>query len=185
MVDIKTTIKAMCSAVGGQRMMAARMYASHEKSHEKFRNHFDQKCGSRFFTLEEIERMEDISGTSFFAEYAADRVGKLLVDIPVPDELDNVELHRLNIQADAARGELAAAQIEISDDVVLNARESGRLWGLLRKSLRYQIHGLAAFVALHGGVVFDDGGLMSANSMVVPQLCRSGTPFAKTLCVEN
>lgn len=181
MVDIKTTIKAMCAAVGGQRMMSARL----KMTHEKFRNHFDQKCGSRFFSLEEIERMEDESGTSFFAEYAADRVGKLLVDIPVPERLDNVELHLLNIQADAARGELAAAQIGISDDVVLSSQESGRLWQLLRKSMRCQIHGLAAFIALHGAAAFDDGGLMSMTSMVVPPTCRSGAPFAKTLCVEN
>lgn len=180
MVDIKTTVKAMCAAIGGQQVMAERL----GMGYQVFRNHLDQKCGSRFFTLVELEQMEDLSGTCLLAEHAASRKGKLLVDIPLLDALDNVELYHLSTQADAARGELAAAQIAVTGGDIRYS-EGKRLWGLFRKSLRYQVHGFLAFLVLNGVPFADDGGLMSANSMVVPPTCRSGAPFAKTLCVEN
>ncbi|MDA6077471.1 hypothetical protein O0544_17435 [Edwardsiella anguillarum] len=72
MVDIKTTIKAICRTYpGGQKAMAVQL----GMTYDAFRNHLDQKCASRFFTLAEIERMEDVSGTSLLAEYHAARRG--------------------------------------------------------------------------------------------------------------
>lgn len=148
MVDsIKAAISAMCKAHPGGRLGMA---ADLGMSIDTFHNHMYQKCGSRFFTLAELERMEDLSGISMLAEYAAARVGKLLVDVPRPESIDNVDLYSLDMQANAAKGLLAQAQIEAAGDGVIDRHERKKLSELFRKTIRHQFHGFMGFMALYG-----------------------------------
>lgn len=63
-------------------------------------------------TLRELESIEDLSGTSLFAEYAASRAGKLLVENPKPDSIDNVDLFDIEMCIAATKGELAQAKCQ-------------------------------------------------------------------------
>ncbi|XES82796.1 YmfL family putative regulatory protein [Franconibacter pulveris] len=147
MVDsIKAAISAMCKAHPAGRLGMA---ADLGMSIDTFHNHLYEKCGSRFFTLKELERMEDLSGVSMFAEYAAARVGKLLVDVLQPENIDNVDLYALDMQANAAKGQLAQAQIEAAADGVIDRHESKKLMNLLKKTVRHQIQGVMGFMALY------------------------------------
>ena len=91
MVDsINTAIRLMCKAHKHGRLGMA---SDLGMTIDQFHNHLYQKCGSRFFTLAELERMEDLSGSCYLAEYQANRKGKWLVDVPTAESLDNVELY--------------------------------------------------------------------------------------------
>ncbi|EOI3517179.1 YmfL family putative regulatory protein [Cronobacter muytjensii] len=148
MVDnIKAAISAMCKAHPAGRLGMA---ADLGMSIDTFHNHMYQKCGSRFFTLAELERMEDLSGVSMLAEYAAARVGKLLVDVPKPESMDNVDLFAIDMKTSAAKGQLAQAQIEAAEDGVIDRHERKKLSELFRKTIRHQFHGFMGFMALYG-----------------------------------
>ncbi|WP_279024451.1 YmfL family putative regulatory protein, partial [Gibbsiella quercinecans] len=67
MVDIKETVKAMCKAFpGGRQAMAGAL----GMTLTQFNNNLYEKNGCRFFELDELEAMEDLSGTSLLAERA-------------------------------------------------------------------------------------------------------------------
>ncbi|WNN49852.1 YmfL family putative regulatory protein [Siccibacter colletis] len=153
MVDnIKTAIREMCKAHKYGRLgMADDM----GMSLDQFHNHLYQKCGSRFFTVQELERMEDLSGTSYLAEYFAARSGKLLVDMPVPGGVDKVELYDIEMQVAATAGDLATAKLKAAADGVIDNSERKALSDLFSKKLRHQIHGFMGFLALYGAGVSD------------------------------
>ncbi|AGH74056.1 YmfL family putative regulatory protein [Edwardsiella piscicida] len=168
MVDIKTTIKAICRAYpGGQKAMAVQL----GMTYDAFRNHLDQKCASRFFTLAEIERMEDVSGTSLLAEYHAARRGKLLVDIPVLEQIDNVELYEQSMRELVADGELAKAKVEAAADGVICGAEQQALMTLFWRKMRHHACGFFAFMALNGAAIADDSAVWVAH-----RECRPSAP---------
>ncbi|MBU4683292.1 hypothetical protein KC222_14860 [Cedecea davisae] len=144
---INEAIREMCKAHPHGRLGMA---ADLGMSIDQFHNHLYRKCGSRFFTLDELELMQELSGTAYFAEYAATRCGKLLVDIPQPDGVDNVDLYHLDMQVTASKGELAKAKIEAIQDGVIDKHERRNLTDLFRKTLRHQLHGFLGFMALYG-----------------------------------
>ncbi len=141
MVDsINTAIRLMCKAHKHGRLGMA---SDLGMTIDQFHNHLYQKCGSRFFTLAELERMEDLSGSCYLAEYQANRKGKWLVDVPTAESLDNVELYSIEMKAAAAA------------DGVIDSSERKTLSELFSKKLRHQIHGFLGFMALYGVGVSD------------------------------
>ncbi|MFP2514006.1 YmfL family putative regulatory protein [Buttiauxella agrestis] len=117
---------------------------------DQFHNHMYQKVGSRFFTMAELELMEDLSGTSLLADYFATRRGKLLVDIPEPESLDNVDLFQHEMQLNAVRGKLDQAKFAALADGVIDSKEKKTLSQMFHNSLRHQMHGFMGFMALYG-----------------------------------
>lgn len=153
MVDsINTAIRMMCKAHKHGRLGMA---SDLGMTIDQFHNHLYQKCGSRFFTLAELERMEDLSGSCYLAEYQANRKGKWLVDVPTAESLDNVELYSIEMKAAAASGELANAKMAAAADGVIDSSERKTLSELFSKKLRHQIHGFLGFMALYGVGVSD------------------------------
>lgn len=153
MVDsINTAIRLMCKAHKHGRLGMA---SDLGMTIDQFHNHLYQKCGSRFFTLAELERMEDLSGSCYLAEYQANRKGKWLVDVPTAESLDNVELYSIEMKAAAASGELANAKMAAAADGVIDSSERKMLSELFSKKLRHQIHGFLGFMALYGVGVSD------------------------------
>ncbi|EAY2117836.1 hypothetical protein AII44_05595 [Salmonella enterica] len=153
MVDsINTAIRLMCKAHKHGRLGMA---SDLGMTIDQFHNHLYQKCGSRFFTLAELERMEDLSGSCYLAEYQANRKGKWLVDVPTAESLDNVELYSIEMKAAAASGELANAKMAAAADGVIDSPERKTLSELFSKKLRHQIHGFLGFMALYGVGVSD------------------------------
>ncbi|QXC99349.1 YmfL family putative regulatory protein [Klebsiella sp. PL-2018] len=171
MVDsINTAVSLMCKAhKRGRQGMAGDL----GMTFDVFNNHLYQRCGSRFFTHAELERMEDLSGTSYFTEYQANRKGKLLVDIPKPGSIDKVDLYDIEMKALVAAGQLASAKIAAEADGVIDHREHKTLSNLFNKTLRHQIHGFLGFLALYGVGVADhavDMFVMAGREVDAPSL---------------
>ncbi|HAH9343269.1 TPA: hypothetical protein HIQ17_002841 [Escherichia coli] len=153
MVDsINTAIRLMCKAHKNGRVGMA---ADLGMTIDQFHNHMYQKCSSRFFTVAELEQMQTLSGTSYLAEYFAARCGKLLVDVPAPDSIDNVDLYEIDMKVTAAAGELASAKMAAVADGVIDKKERQTLSDLFNKKLRHQIHGFLGFMALYGAGISD------------------------------
>lgn len=153
MVDsINTAIRLMCKAHKHGRLGMA---SDLGMTIDQFHNHLYQKCGSRFFTVAELEQMQSLSNSSYLAEYFAGRCGKWLVDVPTAESLDNVELYSIEMQATVAAGELAIAQVAAAADGVIDSSERKTLSDLFSKKLRHQIHGFLGFMALYGVGVSD------------------------------
>jgi hypothetical protein len=86
--SLKEVVKAMCKAYpGGREAMAGAL----GMSVTQFNNNLYEKNGCRFFEVNELEAMEDISNTSLLADYFARRRGALLVDVPHLEDLDRVD----------------------------------------------------------------------------------------------
>lgn len=148
MVDtINEAIKEMCKAhPAGKPGMAAAL----GMTVDVFNNHAYRKCGSRFFTLDELELMQDLSGTALFADYSATRAGKMLADMPDHDGVDTVDLFHIEMNVTASNGEFAAAKMEAIQDGIIDKHERKKLSELFRKSVRHQLHGFLGFMALYG-----------------------------------
>ncbi|CAG9000635.1 MAG: hypothetical protein CENE_02635 [Candidatus Celerinatantimonas neptuna] len=146
MVDIKDSIKAMCKAYpGGRSAMAGGL----GMSLTEFNNNLYEKNGCRFFEVDELEAMEDLSGTSLLAEYFAHRKNKLLVNIPDPSELDNVELLRVRLNASADAGRLNITMAKSLEDGRIDADEEKLLLEQLRQFLTSKASELQAFIQVH------------------------------------
>jgi hypothetical protein len=126
------------------------MAAALDMSIDQFHNHMYQKVGSRFFSINELEKMEDLSGTSLLAEYFASRRGKLLVEVPAPEAIDNVDLFQLEMEANAVKGKLDQAKFAAMEDGVIDSREKKTLSKLFHNTIRHQIHGFMGLMALYG-----------------------------------
>ncbi|MCE0490966.1 hypothetical protein LU196_13045 [Pantoea sp. Mb-10] len=151
MVDtINSAISQMCK---GHQYGRLGMAADLGMSIDQFHNHLYRKCGSRFFTLEELQQMEDLSGTYCLAEYFAKRRGLTLVDIASVETLDKVDLFDLEMRSDAAAGQLAIAKQEAAADGVIDKTEMKKLTGLFHQKMRHQMHGFLGFLALYGASV--------------------------------
>ena len=153
MVDsINTAIRLMCKAHKHGRLgMASEL----GMTIDQFHNHLYQKCGSRFFTIAELEQMQALSDSFYLAEYFAGRCGKLLVDVPKADSIDNVDLFDIEMQSTVAAGALASAKMAAVADGVIDTSESKTLSELFNKKLRHQIHGFLGFMALYGVGISD------------------------------
>ena len=151
MVDsINTAIRLMCKTHKQGRLGMA---ADLGMTIDQFHNHLYQKCGSRFFTLVELERMQDLSSSFYVAEYFASSAGKLLVDIPTPGSVDNVDLYDIEMKAAVAAGDFARAKLAAAADGVIDKKERIFLSDLFNAKLRHQIHGFMGFLALYGAGV--------------------------------
>lgn len=145
--NINSAITAMCKAYPTGRLGIAKALGM---SIDQFHNHMYQKVGSRFFSVSELELMEDLSGTSLLADYFATRRGMLLVEIPKPESIDNVDLFQLEMEANAKRGKLDQAKFAALADGVIDKREKKNLSQLFNSAMRHQIHGFMGLMALYG-----------------------------------
>lgn len=153
MVDtINTAIRLMCKAHPHGRLgMADDM----GMTIDQFHNHLYRKCGSRFFSLDELLQMEDLSRSTYLAEYFANRKGLTLVDISSVQHVDKVDLFDIEMQSNAAAGELAIAKREAAADGIIDKKELKTLTGLFHQKMRHQMHGFFGFLALYGVGVSD------------------------------
>lgn len=148
MVDtMNVAINQMCRALPGNR---ASMASALGMTLDQFNNRMYRKCNSHFFTIDELQKMEDISGTAFLAEYFANRKGLTLVDISTVKNVDKVDLFDIEMQNKATAGKLAIAKQDAAADGVIDQKELKKLSGLFHQKMRGQIHGFLGFLALYG-----------------------------------
>ena len=170
MVGIKTTVKAMCKEVAGGR---SAMAAGLGMNIDQFNNSLYEKKGCRFFSHCDLELMEDLSGTCLLAEYQAARKGLLTINIPVPEQMDNVELFNIQMRADAARGLVAQAKLDAEEDGIVDRAEMKHVGTQVLNYMKYTAKGLLAWAALHG-VQADAMDLLTCRKVESHQVAARG-----------
>lgn len=149
---LNEAVSQMCKSLPqGRNGMAAAL----GMTIDQFNNRLHRKCNSLFFTVDDLMRMEEISGTSFLAEFFANRHGLTLVDVSAVNDVDKVELFDIEMRANAAAGELAIAKQMAAEDGVIDQKELKTLSRLFQTKVRHQIQGFLGFLALYGVGVSD------------------------------
>lgn len=147
MVDLKSTVKAMCKAFPGGRSAMAGALGMTET---QFNNNLYEKNGCRFFEVAELEAMEDISGTNHLADYFAQRRSGFFVAIPNREELDHVDLFIKGVKVAAKSGKVdQQINISIAEDGVIDESEKAEIMSLHRKHLAARDEYVKSVVALH------------------------------------
>lgn len=142
---LKEVVKAMCKAYpGGRQAMAGAL----GMSETQFNNNLYEKNGCRFFEVTELEAMEDISNTSFVADYFAKRRGALLVDLPSLEDLDRVDLFSRAMRTAAARGQVDQIIQKALEDGVIEKHEAEEIQEHHRRHLAAREEEIRAIVAL-------------------------------------
>lgn len=143
--NLKEVIKSMCKAVAGGRSAMAGALGMTDTT---FTNNLYEKNGCRFFEIGELEAMEDISGTNLLTEYFAQRRGVIVVDIPILEELDQVELFSKSIRTAAHRGHVDQIIHESLADGVIDEKEAINIMRYRRKHLQARDAEVRAVIAL-------------------------------------
>lgn len=144
---MKEVVKAMCKAYpGGREAMAGAL----GMSVTQFNNNLYEKNGCRFFEVTELEAMEDISNTSLVADYFAKRRGALLVDRPLLEDLDRVDLFSRAMRTSAARGRVDQIIDEALEDGVIEKHEAEEIMEHHRRHMVAREEEIQAIVALFG-----------------------------------
>ncbi|MGY5464304.1 YmfL family putative regulatory protein [Citrobacter koseri] len=145
--SLKDVVRAMCKSMhGGREAMAGAL----GMTLAQFNNNLYEKNGCRFFEVTELEAMEDISNTSFVADYFAKRRGALLVDVPQMEDLDRVDLFSRAMRTAAARGQVDQIIEKALEDGVIEKHEADEIMDHHRRHLAAREEEIRAIVALFG-----------------------------------
>lgn len=111
--------KTIAGVTGGKEAVAAVL----GMSVDSFNNHLYEKKGSRFFNVDELVEMVDLTNTPFVAEYFAHRVNSMVVGRPNLAELDSVDMFDCHLQLNAVKGLLDKTIDEAKADGVFDEKE--------------------------------------------------------------
>lgn len=73
---------------------------------KRFDNQLYQSAGHQPLSDEQLQKLESVTGTTYLPDYISGLYSGLFTRLPELDELDNVELFRLSLEADVAEGKL-------------------------------------------------------------------------------
>ncbi|UNH43510.1 hypothetical protein MNY66_05920 [Moellerella wisconsensis] len=121
---VKEVVKEMCKAMPGGRSAMAGALGISEAS---FNNKLYEKNGCRFFEHDDLEAMEELSGTKLLVEYHMDRHDMVPAAKFDPAKLDAVELHDMRTELSALYAKLALLTHESLSDGRLTKRERKEL----------------------------------------------------------
>lgn len=120
--------KTIEGVTGGREAVAAVL----GMSVDSFNNHLYEKKGSRFFSVDELVEMADLTQTPYVAEYFAERVNRMVIEQINPADLDSVDMFDCQLHLNAVKGVLDQAIEEASADGVFDAAERHRIQLLKR-----------------------------------------------------
>lgn len=113
---LKEVVKEMCKAFPGGRSAMAGALGISETT---FNNKLYEKNGCRFFENDELEAIEELSGTKLLVEYHMDRHNMVPATKIEPENLDKVELFDIRMKLGAMQGALSVLiQDSIADGVL-------------------------------------------------------------------
>ncbi|KFC95743.1 hypothetical protein GLGR_1906 [Leminorella grimontii ATCC 33999 = DSM 5078] len=140
-------INKMVEHIDGGRSVAAHRLGLTEM---QFKNRLYEMNGTRFFSIDELESLQDFSKTHFVADYFAQRAGCAAYQLPEVSELDNVELHALSLFADVVRGEVDKLIHEsINNDGVIDKAEKKLIWEAIYKEIAARIAEISATIRVN------------------------------------
>ncbi|SET28922.1 YmfL family putative regulatory protein [Thorsellia anophelis] len=123
-MNIKQVIINLCNEVPGGRSAVAGALGMELNS---FNNRLYEKNKCRFFSVDELEAIEDIAGKPFLAEYFAKRQGGVFTKLPDSDDLDNTELFNLSVNSDAKKALLSLVVSKSIEDGEIDSKEKQQI----------------------------------------------------------
>lgn len=111
--------KTIAEVTGGKEAVAAVL----GMSVDSFNNHLYEKKGSRFFSVDELVEMADLTKTPFVAEYFAKKIDCVVVPLPDIAEMDKQELYDLEMWVGSLFGELNQTRYQAELDGVYDDEE--------------------------------------------------------------
>jgi len=171
MVDLQRLVIQTCKASSFTNTQIADQLGM---TFSEFNNRLHMKNGTRFFDIQHMEILQRVVGYPFLADYFAGQFGMLVVNNPMPEQMDNVELFSIQMHADAARGVVAQAKIDAEEDGVIDRNELKHISKNVMNSVKYTLKGFLAWAALHG-VQADAMELLSCRKVESHQVAARGS----------
>lgn len=111
-------------------------------------NQLYESTGHRPLTDEQLQQLEQVSGTHYLPDYIAGLYGGVFSVMPKTAELDGVELYHLSLAADVKEGQLNQVIADAIDDGIDNA-EFEQIIRAHRKHMAAQHTKVMAIIKLH------------------------------------
>lgn len=147
MVELQQIVIQACKRFDGTNKEIAALMGL---KYGEFNNRLHMKNGTRFFDMDQLAFMQHVVGHPFLADYFAGQFGMLVVDNPMPEEMDNVEFFTIQMRTEMARGQIAQSKLAAEEDGVIEAHELKGVAKNVLKTVRHTMHGFIAWAALHG-----------------------------------
>ncbi|WP_308568113.1 YmfL family putative regulatory protein [uncultured Providencia sp.] len=144
---LKEVVKEMCKAFPGGRSAMAGALGISETT---FNNKLYEKNGCRFFDNDELEAMEELSGTKLLVEYHLDRHGMTAMEPIEAEKLDQVELFDIRMKLGAMQGALAVLIQESIADGILTDDEITAINKKSQKVFAYAKHFIDSLPVVYG-----------------------------------
>ncbi|MBQ0266751.1 MULTISPECIES: YmfL family putative regulatory protein [Providencia] len=144
---LKEVVKEMCKAFPGGRSAMAGALGISETT---FNNKLYEKNGCRFFEHDELEAMEELSGTKLLVEYHLDRHGMAAMEPIEAEKLDQVELFDIRMKLGAMQGALAVLIQESIADGILTDDEITAINKKSQKVFAYAKHFIDSLPVVYG-----------------------------------
>ncbi|MEX0396925.1 hypothetical protein KDV94_13680 [Providencia rettgeri] len=144
---LKEVVKEMCKAFPGGRSAMAGALGISETT---FNNKLYEKNGCRFFEHDELEAIEELSGTKLLVEYHLDRHGMTAMEPIEAEKLDQVELFDIRMKLGAMQGALAVLIQESIADGILTDDEITAINKKSQKVFTYAKHFIDSLPVVYG-----------------------------------
>ncbi|HIE4545005.1 TPA: YmfL family putative regulatory protein [Providencia rettgeri] len=144
---LKEVVKEMCKAFPGGRSAMAGALGISETT---FNNKLYEKNGCRFFENDELEAIEELSGTKLLVEYHLDRHSMTAMEPIEAEKLDQVELFDIRMKLDAMQGALAVLIQESIADGILTGDEITAINKKSQKVFAYAKHFIDSLPVVYG-----------------------------------
>ncbi|MTB45859.1 MULTISPECIES: YmfL family putative regulatory protein [unclassified Providencia] len=144
---LKEVVKEMCKAFPGGRSAIAGALGISETT---FNNKLYEKNGCRFFEHDELEAIEELSGTKLLVEYHLDRHGMTAMEPIEAEKLDQVELFDIRMKLGAMQGALAVLIQESIADGILTGDEITAINKKSQKVFAYAKHFIDSLPVVYG-----------------------------------
>ncbi|MTC29292.1 YmfL family putative regulatory protein [Providencia alcalifaciens] len=144
---LKEVVKEMCKAFPGGRSAMAGALGISETT---FNNKLYEKNGCRFFEIDELEAIEELSGTKLLVEYHLDRHGMTGMEPIEAEKLDQVELFDIRMKLGAMQGALAVLIQESIADGILTGDEITAINKKSQKVFAYAKHFIDSLPVVYG-----------------------------------
>lgn len=137
--------QAIVGAFPGGRECAATFLGLDLK---RFDNQLYESTGHRPLSDEQLQQLEQVTGTHYLPDYIAGLYSGLFTQLPEPAELDNVELYHLALDADVKEGQLNQTIAESLDNGI-DSKEVAQILLVHRQHLAALHREVLAVIALH------------------------------------
>ncbi len=145
--SLKEVVKKMCCAMpGGREALAGAL----GMSLTTFNNNLYEKNGCRFFDNDELEAMEDLTKTRHLVEYHMDRHGITPMEAIEPENIDEVELFKIQTNLSAHQGQLSELIKKSLEDDVLTEEEMTAIYKKMNKVFAYARGFIASLNVVYG-----------------------------------